>query len=158
MRYVEKTRTWKDNWNNIVRHVIFKDRKLKQLMLVPVDAPITQFVDKYFIEDETTDELITDEKVRVTYCTTKGYDTGNSNVKLRFLEFDIYVCQDELHTATSDRLQNRYDLIAERIKYLLLRHDRIEHMHYEYEDEYNLFTKVVGYRRYHLVFSFKVSI
>lgn len=118
MRYAEKTRTWKDNWNNIIRHVIFKDSTLKQLMLIPDDTSIIRFTDKYFIEDETTDEIITDEKVRVTYCTTKGYDTGNSNVKLKFLEFDIYVSQDELHTATSDRLQNRYDLIAERLKYL----------------------------------------
>jgi len=158
LRYVAKTRTWKDNWNNIIRNVLFRDEELLTLMLVPDDCKITQFIDKYFVEDETSDEIITDEKVRVTYCTTKGLDTGNSNVKLRFLEFDIYVRQDELHTATRDRLQNRYDLITERLKYLLLRNDRIEHMHYEYEDEYNLFTKVVGYRRYHVVFSFKVSI
>lgn len=158
MRYVAKTRTWKDNWNNIIRNVIFQDEELLDLMLIPDGCKITQFIDKYFIEDETSDEIVTDEKVRITYGTTKGFDSGNSNVKIRFLEFDIYVRNDELHTASRDRLQNRYDLIAERLKYLLLHRDRIEHMHYEYEDEYNLFTKVVGYRRYHLVFSFKVSI
>ena len=28
--YVEKTRTWNDNWNNVIRDVLFPDEKLKQ--------------------------------------------------------------------------------------------------------------------------------
>lgn len=28
--YVEKTRTWNDNWNNVIRNVLFPDEKLKQ--------------------------------------------------------------------------------------------------------------------------------
>lgn len=28
--YVEKTRTWNDNWNNVIRNVLFQDEKLKQ--------------------------------------------------------------------------------------------------------------------------------
>ena len=27
--YVEKTRTWNDNWNNVIRDVLFPDIKLK---------------------------------------------------------------------------------------------------------------------------------
>lgn len=27
--YVEKTRTWDDNWNNVIRKILFQDEKLK---------------------------------------------------------------------------------------------------------------------------------
>ena len=27
--YTEKTRTWQDNWNNIIRYVLYPDSKLK---------------------------------------------------------------------------------------------------------------------------------
>lgn len=29
MRYVEKTKTWDDDWNDVIRTVIFKDDVLK---------------------------------------------------------------------------------------------------------------------------------
>lgn len=114
MRTVEKTRTWKDNWNNILRDVLFQDDLLKELMLLPEDCTIIQFIDKYFIEDENADEIMTDELVRITYYDSRGRETGNKNVRLKYKEFDIYVRKDVLHTATRDRLQNRYDLIADR--------------------------------------------
>ena len=44
-RYVEKTRTWQDNWNNVIRRVLFQDSKLKELMLVPVILPRSCFFD-----------------------------------------------------------------------------------------------------------------
>ena len=86
-------------------------------MLVPDGTSITQFIDRYFIEDLSPDELIIDEKVRVAYYDTEGSNTGNKNVKGRYKEMDIYVHSDVLHNATKDRLQNRCHLIAERIKY-----------------------------------------
>lgn len=30
MGYVEKTRTWDDNWNNVIRTIIFQDSILKE--------------------------------------------------------------------------------------------------------------------------------
>lgn len=30
MRTVEKERTWNDNWNNVIRYVLFRDEKLKK--------------------------------------------------------------------------------------------------------------------------------
>ena len=114
---VEKTRTWDDNWDDVVRSVIFKDDKLKALMCIPDGTTITKFIDKYFIEDENPDEILTDEKVRITYYDSPGRDTGNKNVFNRYKEFDIYVKQDVVHNATEDRLKKRYKLIAERLKY-----------------------------------------
>lgn len=158
MRAVEKTRTWKDNWNNIIRDVLFADERQRDLMLLPNKCTIIDFIDKYFIEDENTDELLTNEKVRISYYDSEGRDTGNKNVRLKYKEFDIYVKKDVLHTATQDRLQNRYDLIADRLKYLLLKDEHVCCMHFEYEDEHNLFTKMIGYKRYHISFSYKTTV
>lgn len=112
--YVQKTQTWKDNWNDVIRYVIFKDAILKELMLVPENTPITTFIDKYFIQDEMASEILTDERVRVIYYDSRPSDTGNKGVKQCYKEFDIFVREDVLHNATGDRLQNRFDLIAER--------------------------------------------
>lgn len=156
---VEKTRTWKDNWNNVIRDVFFPDEKLKEQMMIPEDCTIVQFIDKYFVESENTDEIITDEPVRISYYDSRGRDTGNKNVRFRYKEFDIYVKREYLHNATRDRLQYRYDLIADRIKYLLLRNDRVCHLHFEREDDgYNLFTKMIGYERFHITFSYKTTV
>lgn len=158
MAYVEKTRTWKDNWNNIIRDVFFEDEKLKELMLLPEECTIIDFIREYFIEDLNPDEVISDHKVRISYYDSQGRDSGNKNVRCKYKEFDIYVKQDYLHNATYDRLQNRCHLIAERLKYLLLRQEHVCLMHFEYEDDYDLWTKTIGYKRYHIVFSYKISV
>lgn len=38
---VHKEHTWKDAWNDIIRYVIFPDEKLRKLMCLPEDLPIT---------------------------------------------------------------------------------------------------------------------
>ena len=72
-------------------------------MLLPEGCTITQFIDQYFIEDENPDEIMTDEPVRIVCYDSRGRDTGNANVRFRYKEFDIYVKQEVLHTATRDR-------------------------------------------------------
>ena len=126
-------------------------------MCVPPDCKITQFIERYFIEDQSSGEIITDEAVRVICSDVEGKGFYNSHVRLKYKEFDIYVKDNVLHTATTDRLQNRYDLIAQRIKYLLLRNRVVEGLRFSYEDEFNLWTKTTGYKRYHLVFSYKTT-
>ena len=156
--YVEKTKTWKDNWNDIIRYVFFPDEKLLSLMCVPKDTPITKFIEKYFIEDAVSSELLTDEKVRIIYYDSDGSDTGNKGVLNRYKEFDIFVKDDVLHTATKDRLQNRYDLICERLNYLLLHEPVVCNMRFRFGNSYNLWTKTAGYKRYHVVFSYKTTV
>ena len=133
----EKVRTWNDNWNDVIRHVLFKDEKLKTQMLIPEDVSVQDFIEKYFIRDVSPDEVITTEKVRVSHYDTQGGDTGNVNVKRKYKEFDIFVHESELHTADTDRLRSRAELIAERIKYLLLREKNICGLRFSYEDEYD---------------------
>ena len=157
-RYVEKTRTWQDNWNNVIRNVLFPDEKLKELMLVPQGTDIMTFQKKYFIRDGSTDELLTNEKVRVVHYDKESYFTTNKGVRVKYKNFDIFVSEDVEHTADVDRLRSRQVMIAERIKYLLLRQKICEHIHFEYEDEYDLWTKTVGYKLYHLTFFYKITI
>jgi len=158
-RYVEKERTWNDNWNNVIRNVLFMDEKLLNLMLVPKGTEITRFQDKYFIRDGSTDELLTNEKVRIVWHDEKmSRGMGSNHVFGHFKTFDIYVSEDVEHTATKDRLQSRQVLIAERIKYLLLRQKNCQNLHFEYEDEYDAWTKTVGYKLYKLTFFFITTV
>ena len=157
-RYVEKTRTWQDNWNNVVRNVLFPDEKLKELMLVPKDTDIVKFIDKYFIRDGSTDELLTNEKVRIVQHDSQGYDTGVKNVRGKYRDFDIYVSEDVEHTYDNDWLKSRQILIAERIKYLLLRNRYCERIRFYYEDEYDMWTKTVGYKLYRLTMLYKITV
>ena len=157
-RYVEKTITWDDRWNNVIRYVFFPDEKLKTQMCVPEGTTINQFIENYFIEDAGTDQLLTDEKVRVAYYDSKGVGTGNKNVLNHYKEFDIYVQKPQLYNTTNDRLKSRAKLISERIKFLLLQNQHIQNLRFAYEDEFDLWTKTVGYVRYHLVFSYKTTV
>ena len=157
-RYVEKTRTWQDNMNNVIRNVIFPDTKLKELMLVPAGTDIRKFIDKYFIRDGSTDELLTTEKVRIVHHDSEGFETGNPMVRGKYHEFDIYISEDVEHTATVDRLQSRQILIAERLKYLLLRRQVVEQMSFKYEDEYDQWCKTVGYKLYKLTLWYKTTV
>lgn len=127
-------------------------------MLVPKNTPIVQFITKYFIEDAAPDALLTTEQVRVNYYDAQGYDTGNPNVLRKYKNFDIYVKESVLYNATNDRIKSRVKLIAERIKYLLIREKIICGLHFDFRDEYDLWTKTVGYQRYHLVFAYRVSV
>ena len=156
-RYVEKTRTWQDNWNNVVRNVLFTDDKLKELMMVPEGTDIMKFQKKYFIRDGSTDELLTDEKVRIVAYDEQGSETWNSNVRVKYKNFDIFVKEDVEHTADTDRLRSRQILIAERIKYLLLRQPVVENLRFHYEDEYDQWTKTVGYKMYKVTFFYKTT-
>lgn len=157
MTRVPKIHTWTDNWNDVIR-LLYKDPYLKDLMLVPSKCSITQFIDKYFVKGVSSDEIVTDEDVRILWYDSEGYATNNPNVRLRMKEFDIFVKHDVLHNATQDRLQYRYNLIADRLKDILLKNNLICGLRFSFVSEYDLWTKTIGYSRYHVVFSYKTTI
>lgn len=158
MRYVEKQKTWDDNWNDVIRYEFYQDEKLKEQMCVPPQTTISQFIENFFIEDAGTDQLLTNELVRVVHYDSEGNGTGNKNVLLQYKEFDIYVKKSQLYNASNDRLKSRCRLIAERIKWILLKDQHIHNLHFEYENEYDMWTKTVGYKRYHIIFSYKTTV
>ena len=158
MRYALKSKTWKDRWNDVIRTVFFRDEELKRLMNVPPGTPILTFITKYFIASAAPDELLLTEDVRIHHYDSQGAETDNQNVIRKDEEFDIFVKESQLHNVGEDRLQSRADLIAERIKYLLLKEQHICCMHFDYRDSFDLWTKTVGYQRLHLVFSYRISV
>lgn len=153
---IEKQKTWADNWNDVVRDVLFPDARLKDLMLIPRDkrSDIKAFIEKYLVEDVLPDELITDEDVRILYYETEGMKHDNPHVLRKYLEFDIYVRNAALYTAANDRLRRRDKLIFQRLKELLTGETHVCHLRFRYEDDFPLGAKTVGYRRYHAVFSY----
>ena len=94
---------WIDEWNSIIRYKIFPDEELKSFMLVPQGTSIISFLEKYFIRAGYTDEILSDEKVRIVYSMVTLDDTKSPNVKLNALNFDIYVRNDQNHNVSDDR-------------------------------------------------------
>ena len=156
---MKKTRTWHDNWNDVIRNVLFPDVELKTLMRIPAGSVnnIREFIGKYFIEDAMPDEPIVNEDVRVIYYEEEGYKFGTPHVTKKILSFDIYVKESMLYNATNDRLQRRDKLIAQQLKELLLWKEHVCGLRFQYEDEYHLGARTIGYKRYHLVLSYKTT-
>ncbi len=103
------------------------------------------------------DELIINEDVRIVYYETEGSKFGTPHVTKKNLAFDIYVKDEVLYTATNDRLQRRDKLICQRIKELLSGETHVCGLRIQYEDEYHLGAKTIGYRRYHLALSYMTT-
>lgn len=156
--YTDKIRTWKDNWNDILRYVLFQDQILMQLMCIKTKIPITKFTQKYFVQLQAGSQVLTDQKVRILYYQGQGKNTGNKNVKKKYKQFDIYVIDSELHTASKDKLVNRYDLIDRRLRKLLINNCNQFGLNFKFQDSYTLWTKTQGYRRFHVVFSYYITI
>ena len=127
-------------------------------MLVPEGTDVLTFTTKYFIRDVSTDELLTNEKVRIVHSDSQGLRTFNPNVHGKYKGFDIFVSEDVEHTATRDKLQSRQVLIAQRIKELLLQKRWQYGLRFWFEDEYDLWTKTIGYKLYHIVFYYKTNV
>lgn len=127
-------------------------------MLVPEGTDILTFIDKYFIRDSSTDELLTNEKVRIIHSDSQGLRTRNQYVHGKYKHFDIFVSEDAERTATNDTLQSRQVLIAQRIKELLLQKRDQYGLRFTYEDEYDLWTKTIGYKLYHIVFFYMTNV
>lgn len=152
------TKTWKDNLNDVVRDVIFPNEELMDYMMIPMNDrdDIVKFIDKYFIRNPAPDELITTEDVRICYGETEGRSIGKNMLK-RMLFFDVYVKSEHLHDVGNDMLAFRTDMICQKLKELLTDNKYVCSMDFSYEDDYQLFTKVIGYTRHRIVFSYKIS-
>lgn len=158
---VWKERTWEDNWNNVIRRVLFASAELKSEMLIPAAAKdnIKTFITKYFVEDVSTDELVVDEDVRIIWNVEDNpYTRGSKHVHSKHLVMDIYVKRDKLYGVETgvgaDGLKVRDVAIAKRIRYLLTREKSVEHISFEFENEYRPMSRAVGYQRLRLAFTY----
>lgn len=128
-------------------------------MLIPGKSQgnIREFIARYFIEDAMPDEPVINEDVRIIYYDEEGVKYGTPHVTKKYLSFDIYVKETVLYNATNDRLQRRDKLIVQRLKELLFWKEHVCGLRFQYEDEYHLGAKTIGYKRYHLVLSYKTT-
>lgn len=149
---------WMNDWNDIIRDVIFPDTELKALMMVPPETNIITFIDKYFIRSGYTNDLLENEDVRIVYGDIAAHDTAAPNVKRNEMIFDIYVRDVCLHNATNDRLQYRTHLIANRLIQLLTKGGTsgkyLGGYRFWVKKDLDLGTKTTGYVRYCVSFEY----
>ena len=151
------THSWDDNWYDVIRHVIFKDTMLLDMMMIPQQERknVINFVTKYFVNDAMPDSLMINENVRVVYAEMEGAVTNVPQVRTRYMEIDVYVKESEQRTYGIDGLSLRNRMIARRIRYLLTKNKHTCGITFQAVDDFDLGTKTVGYARYHLVMSYK---
>ena len=151
-------RTWMNDWNDIIRYVIFPDPILKNLMCIPENTTIIDFIDHYFIRAGYTNELLEKEDVRIVYGDIDPKETDVPNVTQNTLSFDIYVRTQKLHNATNDRLMYRTHLIATRLNELLTKGGTsgkyLGGYRFWHCKEMDLGTRTVGYVRYNISFKY----
>lgn len=151
---------WENEWNNIIRYVLFSDSTLKTLMCIPENTKILDFVDKYFINAGYTSEILIDEPVRIIYGVIP-YGTGAMpHVLNQEMSFDIYVKNEYLRNYGKDRLVMRNHLIAERLSKLLTNQydQRLGGYKFICIGESDMGSSAIGYSRYNITFNFKRTI
>ena len=147
---------WREEWKKILREVIVKDAELRRLMCVPPNVKIMEFIDDYFCHMAATGPLLTNQVCRVVYHETTDQLTSNPHVLEQEMVFDIYVKKTEQHTANVDRLDNRTELISERIQWLLI-HDKDLGDTYKFNTIFDadMFSSTYEYSRRRLILRFK---
>lgn len=145
--------SWIDDWNAILREIIFADPVLMELMKIPEDANIIEFIDRYFIQAGYTNKVLSDEAVRIVFGSV-GVPTTTPNVTRNVLSFDIYVKNEDLHNVGKDRLVMRTKLIARRLIQLLT-NQRYNGAYRFYDPhESDMGTSAIGYARYNVSMSY----
>ena len=140
--------SWANSWNEIIRSVLFPDRTLKRLMLLPNDINIIDFIERYFIRAGYTSRLLKDERVRIVYSDILGEPTPSHKVIKNEMVFDIYVKLDDLHNVSNDRLKLRTYEIADRILTLLTQERYLYGYRFWVNGDYDLGTRTIGYARH----------
>lgn len=144
---------WINDWNDIIRHIIFSDKELMSLMKIPEKTSIIDFIDRYFIRAGFTNKILSNEDVRIVYGSTSSA-TNIDGVTSNVMNFDIYVKLENLHNVGVDRLVMRTQLIAQRLIYLLTR-VRYNGVYRFYDPvEGDMGTSAVGYARYRVSLSY----
>lgn len=146
-------RTWHDAWNDIIRDVIFADDQLKRLMKIPEDTNIIDFIDRYFIRAGFTNNLLTNESVRIVYGDVFS-DLQTYKVSRNEMSFDIYVKTEDLHNVEKDRLVLRTNRIAERLIYLLTKSRYTKDYRFWVVHDHDMGTSTIGYVRHNVSFQY----
>lgn len=127
-------------------------------MMIPEDDEnnIVKYISNYLIRSNAPDEILTNENVRICYSEDAGRSLGSNCLK-KILNFDVYVKTKHLHNVGNDLLAFRTDKICQRLKELLTDEKQVCMIDFTYEDDYDLFSKLAGYTRRRIVFTYKIT-
>ena len=89
-------------WDDILRDVLFPDKELAELMMIPEGTNIITWIDRYFVDYAMCTELVRDEDVRVVWAEDQSTHTTNYLVNKRKISFDIYVKLEHNKDASDD--------------------------------------------------------
>lgn len=151
-------RTWYDNLVNVFGQVLYKDHQLLELMLVPKTDQKNPIAlrNKYIVMDDMADKLLVDEAVRILYDEDACVKIDR-NVQIKYVDFSIYVRNDQMYNVEVNRLVRRDVRIAEQIRHLL--HGKLLFdVKFQYEDSYPSPTRAEGYSCYTVLFSYKITV
>lgn len=144
---------WIQDWNAILREIIFADPVLTELMKIPEGTSVIEFIDRYFVQAGYTNKVLSNESVRIVFGSF-GVPTNTPNVTRNILSFDIFVKNEDLHNVGRDRLVMRTKLIARRLIQLLTnqRYNGIYRFYDPHESDMG--TSAIGYARYNVSLSY----
>lgn len=149
----EKHDPWIEDFNAMLRSVIFTDPVLMELMKIPKNTSIIEFIDRYFIRAGYTNKVLSNESVRIVFGHV-AVPSDTPNVTRNVMSFDIYVKNEDLHNVGKDRLMMRTQLIARRLIELLTK-ERYNGVYRFYDPrESDMGTSAIGYARYNMSISF----
>lgn len=150
--------SWVREWNSIIRSIIFPDSTLKQLMLIPNNTTLINFVDKYFIRVGYSDTTLTNEDVRIVYGNIMSKNADNNKAFRQEISFDIFVRKEHAHDVGDDRLMLRGELIQERLRQLLEGRITVNGQDTAYKLRVvgmnNLGSSTIGYNRFNITFEY----
>jgi len=151
---------WTNEFNDIIRYVIFPDAELRELMRLPEKTTIINFIDRYFVRAATVSEPLRDEDVRIVYGTIQTGLADNVHVLRNEISFDIYVRQKVLHNVGADRLVFRTELIADKLNELLTNQydQRLGGYRFRCIGRGDMSTTTIGYVRYNISFAYKRAV
>lgn len=147
-------RKWIDQWNDIIRYVIFADEELRSLMMIPQGTSIIQFIDRYFIRAGYTSKTLKNEPVRIIYGELANEATHVPNITKPTMSFDIYVKMEDLHNVGDDRLVYRTQLIANRLIELLTTSRYTKAHLFSPTGQGDMGSRTIGYARYVVTFDY----
>lgn len=135
---------------------LYNDTTLKNLLKIPATEKtnIAKVRDKYITNNFGSDTIIVEESCRIIYHNVPLTETQNQFVKWDGIIFEIFVKNADEYNATTNALDRRQELIADRLIELLSR-KYVGSLKFEPKDKGDLYSATQGYKRYFVKFAYK---
>jgi len=135
---------------------LYGDSQLKTLMKIPT-ADLTNMAkirDTYITHTYGSDTIITDVSCRILYRNVPLSETSNPFVKWDGIIFEIFVKSADEYNVTTNALDRRQEMIADRL-YGLLARQYVGDLKFEPIDKGDLYCSTPNYKRYFVLYKYK---